>query len=77
MEIIVINLDLKGYIERIQCYIILLEGYNIYIKIPQLRKKLVQIDNKGKRLWINNKALRVIVYSKEIFREEIAKISLA
>ena len=49
-EVAIIDLDLEGFIDQVQFYITSLSRYNIYLGMPQIRKRRVKINKRGEQI---------------------------
>ena len=53
-EVAVADIDLEGYQERMWFYVTPLGGYDMYLGMPWIRKRNVEIDQGGNRLRIRS-----------------------
>ncbi len=44
LEVAIIDINLEGYKEQIQFYITLLGGYNMFLGMPQIKKRNIEIN---------------------------------
>ena len=76
-EVVMADLDFEGHTERSWFYVTPLGGYDMYLGMPWLRKRGVQIDTKGSRLRIGCGPAAVTVRSERSFTADTSKISWA
>jgi hypothetical protein len=81
-EVAVADVDLEGYQEQMWFYIILLGSYDIYLGMPWIRKRNVEIDEGGNRLRIKSgpgisNRPRVVVRNQPTADSELKGINLA
>ena len=81
-EVAVADIDLEGYQERMWFYVTPLGGYDMYLGMPWIRKRNVEIDQEGNRLRIRSGPgidvrIRAIVHSQATADNELKAIDLA
>jgi hypothetical protein len=74
-EVVMADLDFEGHVERVWLYISPLGGHDIYLGMPWIRKRRVEIEKGGSRLRIGRGPGSIIIRSERAFREETARVS--
>ena len=76
-EVAVADLDFEGYQERVWMYVTPLGGYDMYLGMPWIRKRGVQLDQKGERLRIRIGSHTVNIRTEDQFTRDTATIQPA
>jgi transposase InsO family protein len=74
-EVVVADVDLEGYTERIWMYVTPLGGYDMYLGMPWIKKRNVRIDQRGSRIRIGPRDDTLVVRTAATFQQDTAHLT--